>query len=128
MVQLLHRFQPERGLLPQRRAHQEHGWHHLVRLARLHLFAQESGDEDPARGFQTIEGINIGLYRMSPCKRWAMNSQIIFHFIQYMQQQCTGDVHKHCTAIPATTMIRAQACFLSSSGSFQRERYCVRVG
>lgn len=62
LVQLLHRFQPERGLLPQRGTHQKHGWHHLVWLAGLNLLPEKSWDEDPARRFQTLGGTNTQLY------------------------------------------------------------------
>ena len=47
LVQLLHRLQPQRRLIPPWGAQQAPGWHHLVRLARLQLLPQTSGDENP---------------------------------------------------------------------------------
>lgn len=130
LVQLLHGFQPEWGLLPQRRTHQEHGRHHLVRMARIHLLTQEGGDEDPARGFQTIEGISIWLrsYTTSPRKRWAMSSQMIFHFIQHMQQPCTGDVHKHCDTSHSHQYYQGSGLFPPLQALSKGKKYCVRVG
>lgn len=47
LVQLLHRLKLEWCVLSLWNAHQEHRWHHLVRLAWTKLLPQTGGDEDP---------------------------------------------------------------------------------
>lgn len=67
LVQLLHRLQPERYVLPLWRAHKENRWDHLVRLARPQLLPEESGDEDPAGELPSIER-SVLVHPTSKCR------------------------------------------------------------
>ncbi|XP_027462351.1 angiopoietin-related protein 7 isoform X1 [Zalophus californianus] len=56
LVQLLHRLQPQRSVLPPRGAQQAPGWHYLVRVARVWLLPQTGGDENPPRRLPALRG------------------------------------------------------------------------
>lgn len=68
LVQLLHRLQSQRSLLPPRRAQPAPGRHHLVWLAWLHLLPETGGDENPPGRLPALKGglLRAGLVNQRP--------------------------------------------------------------